>query len=401
MKKLLNSLKYVKLVDFLSPFIFIFALIPAMILKLLNKIMKRELWLVCENGETARDNGYHFYKYIKEKHTEKNCFYVIKKNSYDVEKVRKYGNIIEFKSFKHWIYYLAAKYNISNHKNGNPNQIFFYIIHVILGLFNNRVFLQHGITKDNAEWLYYKNTKFRFFICGAKKEYEYIKSKFGYPEKNLIYTGFPRFDNLHNMVVNKKQILIMPTWRNWLGRETNGLSSEINFSETQFCIKWNELLTNKKLIDFIEKNDFKIIFYPHINMQKYINDFKCLSQNIKVLCAKDVDIQELLKESNILITDYSSVFMDFAYMTKGIIFYQFDYEEYREKQYQNGYFDYKNDGFGPVFKDSENIVSAIIKQVNYGVDEVYIKKMKAFFEIRDCDNSNRIYNILNCSEEKK
>ena len=54
------------------------------------------------------------------------------------------------------------------------------------------IFLQHGITLSNAKWLYYKNTKKRLFICGAKPEYEYIKKQFGYPEENLKYLGFAR-----------------------------------------------------------------------------------------------------------------------------------------------------------------------------------------------------------------
>ena len=155
MKKIKDSIKYIKLNDLCAPIIFILTIIPALLFKLINKIKKRKLWLVCENGETARDNGYHFYKYVRTKHKEDYCFYVINKKANDYKKVEQYGNIIQFKSIKHWIYYLAADYNISNQKNGNPNQPFFYILHVSLGLFNNRVFLQHGITKDDAEILYY------------------------------------------------------------------------------------------------------------------------------------------------------------------------------------------------------------------------------------------------------
>lgn len=136
--------------------------------------------------------------YMCEKHPEVNCKYVIRKSSgaaYDI--IMKLGKKpIETSSFAHYISYLASKWNISNHKNGNTNQIFFYILHVSLGLIKNRVFLQHGITKDDAPWLYYKNTKFRYYICGAQREYEYIKKTFGYPENHVVLTGFPRFDTL-------------------------------------------------------------------------------------------------------------------------------------------------------------------------------------------------------------
>ena len=169
MKKIIESIKYIKFSDLLAPFIFVIMLIPSLIFNIINKIRKRDLWLICEDGFTARDNGYHFYKYIKENHKDDYCFYVIDKHKNDYEKVKKYGDIIQFKSLKHWLFYLSAKYNISNHKNGNPNQPFFYLLHVILGLYNNRVFLQHGITKDDAKWLYYKNTKFRYFCARINK----------------------------------------------------------------------------------------------------------------------------------------------------------------------------------------------------------------------------------------
>lgn len=393
MKKIIDSLKYIKLKDLIAPFIFLLMIIPSLIFRLINKIKKRQLWLVCENGETARDNGYHFYKYVRNEHPNDYCFYVIDKNKDEYKKVEKYGNIIKFKSLKHWLYYLAANYNISNHKNGNPNQPLFYVIHVTLGLYKNRVFLQHGITKDDAEWLYYKNTKFRYFICGAKQEYDFIKEKFGYPEGNVIYTGFPRFDNLYNNKVKENQILIMPTWRNWLGRETNGLTEKEDFKETSFFKNWNGLLNDNDFIEYIEKENLNVLFYPHINMQKYLKDFEIKSKNIKLVDTKK-DIQKILKESSILVTDYSSVYMDFAYMLKPIIFFQFDYEEYRKKQYAEGYFDYKEEKFGPSTETIDKAINKIITVSKKGIDKKCLKNMESFFELKDQKNSQRIYEAL-------
>lgn len=398
MKKVVNSLKYLKLSDIFSPFIFVGAFVCSLFFRFINKIKKRNLWLICEGKVEARDNGYHFFKYIREKHPEEFCFYVIDKKSDGYKKIAKYGNIIQYHSFKHWIYYLSAQYNISSQKAANPNQILFYIIHVVFGWYKNRVFLQHGITVSNGIWLYYKNTKFRYFICGAKQEYEFIKEKFGYPEENVIYTGFPRFDNLYNNKVNEKQILIMPTWRNWLGRETNSLSEKTNFKETDFYNNWNGLLNNNKFINFIEKNNYSVLFYPHINMQKYLNDFQIKSKNIKLVDTK-TDIQTVLKESAIMITDYSSVFMDFSYMLKPVVFFQFDYNEYRKKQYQEGYYDYKKNGFGPTAENIDEIVANLIKISENGVDEDYIDRMKKFFELKDNKNCERIYDKLKKGEK--
>ena len=392
-KKIKNNLKYIKLEDILAFFVFIFMIIPSLVFKIVNKLRKKKLLLVTENGKTARDNGYHFYKYVRTEHPEDYCFYVIDKKSEGYDKVKEFGNIIQYRSLKHWLYYLAADYNISNQKDGNPDAPLFYVIHVLLGLYYNRVFLQHGITKDDAEWLYYKNCKFKYFICGAKREYEFIDERFGYPKGNVIYTGFARFDNLYNNNVNKKQILIMPTWRSWLGRTTNVLGEKFIFNETEYFKNWNGLLNNDKFVKYIEKNDIKILFYPHMNMQKFLNEFNVKSKNIEIV-SMNTDIQTVLKESAIMITDYSSVYMDFAYMEKPVLYFQFDYKEYREKQYQDGYYDYKRDGFGPVCESIDELTDEFIRINDNGLDKKYIKRMNDFFELKDQNNCKRIYEYL-------
>lgn len=393
MKRLVNNLKYIKIEDILALFIFIIVIGPSLIFKIINKVKRKKLILVTESGETARDNGYHLYKYIRTMHKDDFCFYVIDKNNNDYNKVKEFGNIIQYKSLKHWLFYLAADYNVSNQKSGNPNAAFFFVIHVILGLFNNRVFLQHGITKDNAKWLYYKNCKFKYFICGAKREYEYIKNNFGYPEGNVVYTGFARFDNLHDIDINQKQILIMPTWRNWLGRETNAFGEKYNFKESSYFKNWNGLLNDSRFTKYIENNNIKVLFYPHMNMQKFLKDFTVKSKNVEIV-SMDTDIQKVLKESKIMITDYSSVYMDFAYMSKPVIYFHFDYKEYRNKQYQDGYFDYENDGFGPVCYSVNDLINSFININERGIDNKYILRMNNFFELKDRDNCKRIYSLL-------
>jgi len=396
MKKIISNMKYITLKDILSFFIFLFMLIPSWIYRLILKIKKKKLWLICESKDTARDNGYHLFKYIRENYKDDFVFYAIEKSSKDYKKIKKYGNIIEFGSLKHWLYYMSATVNISSQKAGNPAPPLFYILHVYGNLYNNRFFLQHGITKDNCQWLHYKETRFKRFICGAKREYDYIIEKYGYPKENIIYTGFPRFDNLYHNKVNKKQVLIMPTWRNWLGRDLNSLNKTEEFTETNYFKSWNSLLNNKNLIDFIEKNDITLYFYPHINMQKYLKDFKTSSKNIEFVNNFEKDIQEMLKESALLITDYSSVYMDFAYMSKPIIYYHFDKEEYRKKQYQEGYFSYENDGFGPVYEKEKDVVKKIIDYIeqDYKIDEKYQKRIDHFFPLKDQNNCKRVYECI-------
>lgn len=403
-QKFKKNLKYIKLNDILSIFIFIIVFPISLLYRLILKLEKKRIWLVCESVDTASDNGYYFYKYLKEKHPEIDSYYAIDIKCKDAKKVIPFGNIIPFGSLRHWLYYLSAEKNISSQKGGNPCPPVFYILHIYNIIRNNRVFLQHGIIKDDLNWLYYNETKFDLFICGAKREYEYVKEKFGYPQNNVSYTGLARFDGLHHISVNKNQIVVMPTWRNWLGRYTNKLTKEKeNFVETEYFKHWFSLLNNKNLIQYIENNNIILYFYPHFNMQKFTNYFQSKSKNVKIVNRNVADIQELLKNSALLITDYSSVYMDFAYMRKPVIYYQFDQEEYRKKQYTEGYFSYLKDGFGPICKDENSVVKNIIEYArkSFVPQDKYLKRMKNFFPLYDDKNCERIYEAIINKKGKK
>ena len=58
----------------------------------------RELWLVCERGNDARDNGYWFYRYLKEEHPEINARYVIETESADRAKIEALGGCLLYTS---------------------------------------------------------------------------------------------------------------------------------------------------------------------------------------------------------------------------------------------------------------------------------------------------------------
>lgn len=397
MKKLKNKLKYIKISDLLSPIIFLLILPFSLLLRLFNKITKKQLWLVCEDGNTARDNGYHFFVFMYKSHPKINTYYVIDRKKADYKKLGEYSDkVVQFKSIKHWLYYLSANKNISIHKHGNPCQSFFFFIHVVLKLYDNRIFLQHGVIKDDLPFVYYKNARFRIFICGAKREYEYIKENFGYPAGRVQYTGLARFDKLHDITINKKQILLMPTWRSWFGGNSQFDKNESLFKKTDFYKFWNELLLDKNLKDYLEVNNIIMYFYPHQHMQKFLHLFTSNSKNVKIVDNSIIDIQTLLKDSALLVTDYSSVFMDFAYMNKPILYYQFDEEEFRSKHLAKGYFDYRDDGFGKVITNKKELIDELINLIknDYVDDKLYQKRRKDFFEIRDNKNCERIYKVI-------
>src|SRR5690606_9859729 len=77
----------------------------------------RNAWLISERGYDARDNGYHFFKYLRTNHPEINAYYLISDdNNLDYSRVSLLGNLIKYKSMKHKALFIIAKCIVSVHK---------------------------------------------------------------------------------------------------------------------------------------------------------------------------------------------------------------------------------------------------------------------------------------------
>ena len=224
------------------------------------------------------------------------------------------------------------------------------------------------------------------FVSNNRIEHDFIKRVYKYDDSTVKCTGMARFDALQDESTNnkKKTILIMPTFRRWLNYEDN-------FVETDYFKAWNSLLNDKEFVRYIETHDYEVLFYPHFEIQKRVSDFHASSDNIKICRFDNSDVQDLLKRTNLLITDYSSVAFDFAYMNKIVLYYQFDEKKFRTEHYQEGYFDYREMGFGPVVDELDKLVVEIEKYFDGKTDKKYFTRAKKFFERHDSRNCERIY----------
>ena len=358
-------------------------------------LRRKNIWLFSERPGEARDNAYVLYKHVKENTNKKNIYYVIDVRSDDVNLIKRIGGMIKYDSFKHYIYYLASYIHISAHVDSDsPNSRVSNFLEVHGFLKNKRVFLQHGITKDKISFGYYSVCRADLFICGAKKEYEFCKKEFGFPEGNVQLLGFPRFDNLWDYTT-KRQILLMPTWRAWLANK-----SKESFLKSEYYKKYNELLNDKNLLSILEEKKLYLCFLPHSDMKNYVNCFNIENQRVKIMNFSDIQVQKILKESAMLITDYSSVAFDFAYMNKPLVYYHFDYDEYRKNQHPEGYFKYADDGFGPVSTNSKSICGYInTVSDSFKNPQKYEKRVHDFFDLKDRDNCERVYEKIKELEE--
>lgn len=81
---------------------------------------------------------------------------------------------------------------------------------------------------------------------------------------------------------------------------------------------------------------------------------------------------ELMKLCDLLITDYSSICMDFAIQNKPVYFYAFDLERYEKDR--AFYYDYESYVPGPVAKDFQTLLNLL----NSNVSETYRMRMSDF-----------------------
>lgn len=386
-ESLLSKIKRIRISDIGHLFLFLFALIPAAV----YRKHRRHMWLLCEYKMEAQDNAYALFRYLREKQPHIDAVYAIAASAPLRDEVATVGPVVPYGSFLHWIYYLAAEVNISSQKGGKPNAAVCYLFEVVLGwLKNKRVFLQHGVAKDDMPFLHYDKAKLSLFCCSALPEYTFIHNTFGYPEGVVQYLGLCRFDALHDLTPDPDLIILMPTWRMWIQRECK---NDCEFKQSLYYTSWNSILNNPELDRLLVKHGKRAVFCVHRNMSQFEAVFSTQSQQISICKWNDLSIPSILKQASVLITDYSSVFMDFAYMKKPTLYYQFDADTFRKEHLPIGYFDYIRDAFGPVVFTEQDVITELKRIIlnNNCVENKYLDRINHFFTINDSKNSERTY----------
>lgn len=381
-KKVISVFIYIKIL-----LLYFFAVIISVFVK--NKPFYKDLWLISERGRDARDNGYHFFKYLRQNQRSINCAYVICKNSPDFDRISKLGNVICTGSFTHYIAIVCSKIKISTHIMGyTPDAYRFGVIDRYLGLIRGKkVFLQHGIIYNDIPEIRYPLVKLDLFVCSTAQEYESLTKNYNYPDGIIKRIGLCRYDALLENHETKRKILIMPTWRYHLRR-----LDESEFCKSEYYKNFNALINDKRLHNLLEENDYELVLYLHYELQKFTHLFYGNNSRVKVLGMGNADVQELLMESALLITDYSSVFSDFAYMQKPLAYWTFDSELFYDEQYNRGYFSFKNDGYGPECKTKEEIIDYIESELENGmmVEKPYAERVRRTFtefSTNHCENA--------------
>ena len=362
-------------------------------LKKLNsaKTRDKKIWIIGEYSISARDNGMHFYHYMLKEHPEVDVYYVIEKNSKDLpyidqQKVLYYGSYKHFEIaskakvlvFSHMERYLIPKINrITEYKETYDAYL--------------KVFLQHGViaTTASIDFLHKKLRAYNIFNVSSEFEKEVVKKYLGYSDQEIAINGLPRWDRLYRDKIHTKTILIIPTYRDDLEKVTDEV-----FKQSQYFKFWDSLLSDQKFVSYIEENNIKVHFFIHIILSRFIDHFSSCSKNI--VFKNSDNIQDLLLNCGMLVTDYSSVSFDALFQNKPVIYVPFDYDTMINQRGGKQLIDYHNDLPGPVCYTVSEAIEAIVSTVNSGwvIDKRYHNRQLKFFKYIDDNNSERVYHSI-------
>lgn len=371
---------------------------------ILSKFMKKDIWIISDRTNKAGDNGEAFFRYMQTvKNPDIKTYFVLEKNSEDYKKMKKVGKILKFDSMKYKLWMLLSSHVISSQASDYTINPFGGQKRFVADLYNFKfTFLQHGITKDDiSTWLNKMNKNIKCFVTAGKPEYKSIvEGDYYYGEDVVQLTGFPRHDNLLEMKDSKqKKILIIPTWRKSLDAcvdpSTDMSVYYEGFKESAFFDFYNSLINDKRLIESMRKHGYTGLFCLHPLFAKQSVDFT--ANDVFKVNDGYVEYQKEFAEGSLLVTDYSSVFFDFAYLKKPVVYAHFDKEEFfGSHTYEEGYFSYEEDGFGPVCYDLDSTVTAIVDMIenDCALKQEYESRIMDFYIDMDGKNSERIYEAV-------
>lgn len=278
-------------------------------------------------------NSKYLFEYFIKKYPEMEIKYVLN-DLVLKEKLRiEIGDyFLDTFSLKNIIYCLRASTWVTSSLETPIGGIFLSYKRLVIHLGHGVPLKNIGLMEKNISFLkkvYYRIVRYNFtYFLSTSNKFIKIWTKFlDISEKKIIVAGQPRNDSIYQLkkdfLIDKFKIkenginvLYAPTWRQW--------------SETKLFPF--EDFEYSKLENFLSNNNISIFLRVHPSFENKVESKLLKIKGIYLFDSKIAeDITEYLSCFNILITDYSSIFIDFLLLDRPIIFFPYDYEEYESK----------------------------------------------------------------------
>lgn len=283
---------------------------------------RKNIWVIGENPMEASNNGWAFFRYLREQHPEQLVYYVLDTNSPDYAKAYAYDpeHLLKFKSKQYIDTLLAAKvlfftetpYEL--YPSRSPLQIDF--------IRAKKIFLQNNVLglENVSDTLGYKTKIFQtdLVLASSKTEERYLQQTLGYPEKMIRLTGLPRFDELlkePESLEVASNLVIYPydTSKGWYYQKD---------AVHELAEAFLSLVKQPEFTAVVTEHYLTTIVALPRSMQDYAEKFEELG--CTVVAQKQIDPLPLLRTCKVFITDHNPLAFDASFLQVPVLFYQPD-----------------------------------------------------------------------------
>ncbi|MDR2055506.1 MAG: bifunctional glycosyltransferase family 2 protein/CDP-glycerol:glycerophosphate glycerophosphotransferase [Desulfovibrio sp.] len=350
----------------------------------------RDAWMFMDRDTRADDNAEHLYRWVLRNRPDVNAWFVLREESPDWKRLEAEGfRLVAFDGMEHNVLFLLAKNLVSS-------QMDLYVYARLDARYYGDIrackytSLQHGVIKyDLSPWL--NNVDMDCFVTTTPDEWHSIVddgTAYILTAKETVRAGLPRHDALLAAPAPERRIFIMPTWRADLAGkwDLKGQRRDYNpdFAASRFAGAWRDFLHSPGLESLCRQYGYEAVFWPHPGFADYLEEF---SPPAYIRAPAGESIQDLLKTSALLVTDYSSIAFDMAFMRRPVLYYQFDADAQflKGQNRRPGYFSDEGDGFGPVCRSGEDLLAALASALRADCrpEAEYLGRMERAFDLRD------------------
>ena len=325
----------------------------------------------------------------------KNAYFILDRNYRDIDKIAsKYRkNIIYKYSFKHYLYFFMCKTFLGSEALIHVLELrcnHELVLKKINAKENNYVFLQHGvmymISLDSESRTFFKprsiknKGKYRVVTSSIKEAQHFIELGKHDPSQTII-CGLPKFDK-NKWNENADKIVIMPTWRPWEYNEA--------YSDFKSCKYYKMLERIYEGIDVKYRDKLIILPHPLFYKATLTNEFE-----LKKYMVFDVKYDEILRDTKVLITDYSSIAYDAYYRGCNVMFYWEELEECLQHYGPSTKLMLNEENcFGDICYNSNDIKNKL--EDNYALKQAkyYLKNYRELVNFNDGKNTDRLIESL-------
>lgn len=372
-------------------------------LAFLTVVNTRKIMFISFHGRSYSDNPRAIYEeLINDPSFEEFEFVWVLNNNVSHEIDNNRTIKVSYKSMRYFYHLVTCKYWVINcrmpeYLSIKKSQIYLQTWHGTplkrlahdIQVSENTTFFRSGLSFLEMTRAYDADVeKYNCMISPSSFTTEVFQSAFRISKDKLIETGYPRNDILSNaseedvrtikerfhIPLDKKVLLYAPTWR-----DNSYVAAGYEFQLLVDFHRWKEELGN----------EYVVIFKPHYLIS---NTFDLADlEDFVYSIPTTVDISELYLISDALITDYSSVFFDYAILNRPIYFYTYDLEQYKD-ELRGFYLDIYTDLPGCIYVEEVDMLLDIKNNV-YDYDKTHEFNQR-FNNMEDGKAAKRVIDIV-------